>query len=82
VRAAASCQVEIVDVDEAEFIALGRRNLAQAKLPCLVARNETNVDPTVLEDDLVGEAFGGFGLVFAEVGSVEIDGAIIVAHVE
>src|ERR1035437_9461887 len=54
VRAAAGRDIEVADVDEAEFVALGGREFAQAKLPCFVARHEADVDGTVLEDDLVG----------------------------
>ena len=82
VRAAAGSEVEVANVDQAQFVAFGGRQFAQAELPCFVARHEADVDRAVLEDDLVGQALGGFDLLFRQRRRVEIDGAVVVGHVE
>ena len=82
VRAAASGEVEVADVDKAQLVALGRRKFAQAQRRSLVPLDEPDVDRTIVEDDFVGQTFGRFDLLFAERGRVEINGAVVVSHVE
>ena len=75
-------EVEVANVDQAQFVALGGRKFAQAELPCFVAGHEADVDRAVLQDDLVGQALGGFDLLFRQRGRVEINRAVVVGHVE
>ena len=70
------------DIDEAEFVPFGGREFAQAQVPCFFASDEANVDRAILQDDFIGEAFGGFDLIFGERRGVEVDRAVVVAHVE
>lgn len=81
-RAAAGSEIEILDVDEAKFVALRGRQFAQAELPCFLAGDVADVDGTILEDDFVGQALGGFDLLFGQRRRVQIDGAVVLGHVE
>ena len=81
-RAAAGREIEVADVDDAQFIALGGRKFAQAQLPCFFASHETDVDRAILEDDFVGHAFRRLNLLFAQSWCIEVDGAVVVRHVK
>src|SRR3954471_10384697 len=74
VRAAAGADVQVVDVDEAEFVAFSRRELAQPELPCVLGSHEADLYRAILEDDFVGEALGGFDLIFGDRRRVQING--------
>src|SRR6266851_6623484 len=78
----ASGQVKVTDIDEAQFIPLDGRELAQPKLACFVTSHAAHIDGTIFEDDLVRETLGGLDLIFGQRGSVEVDRAIVVRHVE
>src|SRR5690349_19762640 len=82
VRATTRRNIEIVDVDQSEFITLSRRYLPQAELLCFGARDKTDIDETILQDDFVGETLSGFDLFLGQAQSIKVDGAIIVGHVE
>ena len=82
VRATAGGEVEVADVDEAELVALGGRKFAQAECSGFIAGHKADFDRAILEHDFVGESLGGFDLIFAKRGRVEIDRAIVVGHVE
>ena len=80
-------EIEIVNVDEAKLVAVGGRKFAQAEAGCFVASDEADIDGTILEDDFVGQAFGGFDLIRGERRGVEIvdlqiNRAVIIGHVE
>ena len=82
VCAAAGGEIEVADVDQPQLVSLSRRKFAQAELPCFFASDMADVDGAILEDDLVGEALGLLDLFFGQRGSVEVDLAIVVGHVE
>jgi len=64
VGATAGSEVEVADVDEAEVVAFGGRKFAEPELRGFVASDVADFDRAVFEDDFVGEAFGGFDLIF------------------
>ena len=66
VRAAAGAEVEVVNVDDAQFVAVGDGNFAQAQLPCFFTGDEANVDGAILQNDFIGQALGGFDLIFGQ----------------
>ena len=81
-RPAAGAEIEVANVDDAEFVTVSDRNFSQAEHPCLFASDEANFNWAVLENDFVGEALGFFDLRSRERGRIEIDGAVVVCHVE
>src|SRR4029077_2414477 len=80
--ATASAEVEIADLNDAKFIAVCHWNLAQTEVGSFIACNKTNFDGTILKNDLVCQPFGLFDLLFRQRRSVEIDRAVVVAHVK
>jgi len=82
VGATAGGEIEAADVDEAELVPLGGWKFAQPEACGFVATHEADVNGPIFEDDVVGQAFGGFDLILGERGRVEIDGAVVVGHVE
>src|SRR5260370_32739638 len=80
--ASAGSQIEVADVDQAEFVAFGGRQFAQDQFFGFAAGDEADVYGAILKDDLVGEPLGGFDLLFGQRGSVEVNRAVVVRHVE
>ena len=70
VRASAGGEIEVVDVDEAQFVALGGRKFPQAKVRSLVTSDKADVDGTILEDDFVGQASRRLRFDFASIDGV------------
>ena len=75
-------EIEIMNIDEAQLIALRGWKFAQAKVRSFVASHEAYVNGTIFDDDFVGQAFGGLALILGNRRRIEIDGAIVVGHVE
>src|SRR5690349_22629395 len=82
VRATTRGNIEVVDVDQSEFIALRSRYLPQPEPLCFPARDKTDIHRPILQDDFVSETLSGFDLFFGQGQILEVDRAIIVAHVE
>ena len=71
-----------MNVDDAKLVSVSGWKFAEAKLPCFFAVHEADIDRTILEDDFVCEALCCFDLTSGQRRSVEIDGAVVVGHVE
>ena len=71
-----------MDIDDAEFVTLSGWKFAQAKISRFFASHKADVDRAVFEDNFVCQALCGFDLFLRQCGRIEIDGAIIVCHVE
>ena len=71
-----------LDIDEAEFDPVRPEEFYAGQVPCFLASDEANIDGTILQDDFIGEAFGGFDLLFGECRGIEVDRAVVVGHME
>ena len=81
-RPSAGIQIEIANVDQAQILALGGRDLAYAHGARLIRRGETNLHSPVFCDDFVGQSLHRQQLFRADGAGREVDGTVLVAHVE
>ena len=75
-------QVEVGNFDQTQFVALGRRQLAQAQLLRLGSQNKSNRYRTILENNLIGTTLRSSDLFGSQRRRREINRAIVLSHVE